>query len=84
MTKDSSTGYYVVEVPDEFANGSVIFTENSTATINRYPADMEPGLELSGSSMKFSANYYNKTNYNNFKDKSYNCNNCSKQNLPIR
>ena len=57
MTKDSSTGYYVVEVPDEFANGSVIFTENSTATINRYPADMEPGLELSGSSMKFSANH---------------------------
>lgn len=57
MTKDSSTGYYVVEVPDEFANGSVIFTENSTATTNRYPADMEPGLELSGSSMKFSANH---------------------------
>ena len=57
MTKDSSTGYYVVEVPDEFANGSVIFTENSTATTNRYPADMEPGIELSGSSMKFSANH---------------------------
>ena len=57
MTKDSSTGYYVVEVPDEFANGSVIFTESSTATTNRYPADMEPGLELSGSSMKFSANH---------------------------
>ncbi len=57
MTKDSSTGYYVVEVPDEFANGSVIFTESSTATTNRFPADMEPGLELSGSSMKFSANH---------------------------
>lgn len=57
MTKDSSTGYYVVEIPDEFANGSVIFTENSTATTNRYPADMEPGIELSGSSMKFSANH---------------------------
>ena len=57
MTKDSSTGYYVVEVPDEFANGAVIFTESSTATTNRYPADMEPGLELSGSSMKFSANH---------------------------
>lgn len=57
MTKDSSTGYYVVEVPDGFANGSVIFTEDKTATTNRYPADMEPGLELSGSSMKFSANH---------------------------
>lgn len=57
MTKDSSTGYYVVEVPDEFANGAVIFTESSTATTNRFPADMEPGLELSGSSMKFSANH---------------------------
>ena len=57
MTKDSSTGYYVVEVPDGFANGSVIFTEDETATINRYPADMEPGLKLSGSSMKFSANH---------------------------
>ena len=53
MTLDSSTGYYVTEVPAGFENGLVIFTESSTATTNRYPADMEPGLELNGDTKLF-------------------------------
>lgn len=53
LTLDSSTGYYVTEVPDGFEDGMVIFTESSTATNNRYPADMEPGLELEGETKLF-------------------------------
>ncbi len=55
MTVDSATGYYVVEVPENLANGLAIFTESETATTNRYPADMQPGLELGGKTMLFSA-----------------------------
>ncbi|MGN0462755.1 MAG: starch-binding protein, partial [Ruminococcus sp.] len=57
MTLDSSTGYYIIDVPEGFENGCVIFTEGATATTNRYPADMEPGLELGGSTKLFSANH---------------------------
>lgn len=57
MTLDSSTGYYVVEVPESLANGLVIFTENSTATTNRYPADMEDGVALNGNTMLLKANH---------------------------
>lgn len=57
MSKDSSTGYYVVEVPEDFSDGTVIFTESQSATTNRYPADMEPGLEIGGVTMLFSANH---------------------------
>lgn len=56
MTKDSNTGYYSLVVPESYKNGKVIFTESETATTNRYPADMQPGLSLNGSSMLFSAN----------------------------
>ena len=55
MTYDSSTGYYVVEVPEGLENGLVIFTESSTATTNRYPADMEDGLSLGGSTKLFTS-----------------------------
>ncbi len=57
MTLDSSTGYYAIEIPEDFANGYVIFTESSSASTNRYPADMQPGLELGGTSMLFKANH---------------------------
>lgn len=53
MTKDSTTGYYVVDVPEGLENGSVIFAESATSTKNRYPADMEPGLPLGGSTKLF-------------------------------
>ena len=56
MTYDSSTGYYVMDVPEGFEDGLVIFTESSTATTNRYPADLEAGMPLNGNTMLFSAN----------------------------
>ena len=57
MTKDSSTGYYVVEVPEELANGYVILTESKNATSNRYPADGETGMALNGKTMIMRANH---------------------------
>ena len=55
MTKDSSTGYYKLDVPSGFESGRVIFTENADATTNRYPADQIPGLEIGDSSKLFKA-----------------------------
>lgn len=57
MTLDSATGYYVIEVPEDFSEGYVIFTESETATSNRYPADMEPGMSIGGKTMLFKANH---------------------------
>ena len=57
MTKDSSTGYYYLEVPEGFEDATVIFTESETATTNRYPADMQPGLPLEGTTKIFKANH---------------------------
>ena len=57
MTKDSATGYYVVEVPEELANGYVILTESKNATSNRYPADGEEGMALNGKTMIMRANH---------------------------
>ncbi len=56
MTLDSSTGYYSIEVPDNLADGYVIFTESNDSTTNRYPADMQPGLSLNSKSMLLKAN----------------------------
>ncbi|MGN0497751.1 MAG: starch-binding protein [Acutalibacteraceae bacterium] len=55
MTYDSTTKYYVAEVPEGLENGRVIFTESKSATTNRYPSDQEGGLALGGNSMLFSA-----------------------------
>lgn len=55
MTLDSSTGYYVMDVPEGYENAVVMFTEGKDATTNRYPADGEDGLALGGNSMLFSA-----------------------------
>ena len=57
MQLDSTTGYYYYVLPDEFVDGLVIFTESSSSTTNRYPADMEPGLAIGGTSKLFSANH---------------------------
>ncbi len=57
MTKDPSTGYYVLEVDDTFANGLVIFTESFSTATNRYPADGEDGMPLNGKNMLMKANY---------------------------
>ena len=53
MTYNSSLGLYGIEVPDNLANGNVVFTETANATTNRYPADLEPGLPIGGKSMIF-------------------------------
>ena len=41
MTKDSATGYYVYEIPENIEKPRVIFYSSDT---NRYPADFEDGL----------------------------------------
>ena len=41
MTLDSSTGYYVYEIPENIEKPRVIFYSSDS---NRYPADMEKGL----------------------------------------
>ena len=56
MQKDS-TGYFVLEIPEEFSEGKIIFTESKDATTNRYPADSEPGLPLEGETKIFKANH---------------------------
>ena len=61
MTYNSQTKLYEIAVPDNLVNGNVIFTESSSATTNRYPANMEKGMQLSGSSMIFGANHSWKT-----------------------
>ena len=55
MTKDSATGYYKLEVPSGFENGRVIFSESANSKTNRYPANMQPGLDIGGSSKIFKA-----------------------------
>ena len=57
MTFDKESGYYAIDVDDTLVNGNVIFTESQSATTNRYPADKEKGMQLSGSSMLFGADY---------------------------
>ncbi len=57
MTKDPSTGYCVLEVPENLADGYVIFTESASATNNRYPADGEDGMPLAGRTMIMRAGY---------------------------
>ncbi|MEE0858673.1 MAG: alpha-amylase family glycosyl hydrolase [Acutalibacteraceae bacterium] len=58
MTYNTSLGLYEVEVPEDLwgDNAQIIFTESSSSS-NRYPADMQPGMNLSGTSHKFSASY---------------------------
>ena len=56
MKKDSSTGYYVLDIPETLSDGNIIFTESdSETTPNRYPANKEPGLPLEGKTKIFKA-----------------------------
>ena len=57
MTLDSTTGYYMLEVPEGFEDGKVIFTESKSATTKRYPADQKPGLSLEKTTKLFKANH---------------------------
>lgn len=51
----SKTGYYYYDVPDNFSDGMVIFSDGTGSDTNRYPADMQPGLQLGGASHLFSS-----------------------------
>ncbi|MDE5780681.1 MAG: starch-binding protein, partial [Lachnospiraceae bacterium] len=44
MTKDSDTGYYVYEIPENIEKPRVIFNCGKDDDVNRYPADQELGL----------------------------------------
>ena len=57
MTYNPEKKLYEWEPADELLNGYVIFTESSSATTNRYPADGEQGMPLNGVSMVFGANH---------------------------
>ena len=54
MTKNAD-GLYEYKVPDNLVNGRVIFSDGTNSATNRYPADMEPGLEIGDSSKIFKA-----------------------------
>lgn len=53
MTEKTSEGYYVLDVDSYKGTGQVIFSDNGSSS-NRYPADMQPGLSIGSTSMKFS------------------------------
>jgi alpha-amylase len=53
MTYDSSTGLYVIEVPEELTNGRVIFNAGNNSS-DRYPGDGAQGLAINGTDMIFS------------------------------
>ncbi|MDE7390406.1 MAG: starch-binding protein [Lachnospiraceae bacterium] len=55
MTRDSATGYFKYDVPDDFVNGAVMFSDGTGSDTNRYPADQQPGLELEDTTKLFSA-----------------------------
>ena len=57
MKQDAASGYYSLVVPDAFQNGLVIFSDGKENTKSRYPADLEEGLSIGGSSKLFAANH---------------------------
>lgn len=59
---ETSTGYYMLDV-ESMKNGQVIFSDGTGSDDNRYPADMQPGMKIEGTSKLFSkGNSW--TNYN--------------------
>lgn len=53
MTLDSTSGYYVLEVPSDLVNGKVIFSDGTET--NRYPAKGEEGLAINDTTMFLSS-----------------------------
>ena len=53
MSTINEYGFHQIEVPENLVNGRVIFTETSSATTNRYPADQKPGLAIENTSKIF-------------------------------
>ena len=57
MTQKNSAGYYMLNVDDYKDNGQVIFSDGADNTSNRYPANMQPGMKIAGSSKLFAASH---------------------------
>ncbi|MGN1132786.1 MAG: starch-binding protein, partial [Ruminococcus sp.] len=53
MEYDSSTGYYLIEVPDGLENGRVMFNAGNGSS-DRYPGDGAEGLAINDTNMIFS------------------------------
>ncbi len=53
--KSAKSGYLYYDLPDGFDSASVIWSDGVDGTSNRYPADMEPGLAIGGSSKLFTS-----------------------------
>jgi alpha-amylase len=53
--KSATSGYLYYELPEGFESASVIFSDGVDGTSNRYPADMQPGLAIGGSSKLFTS-----------------------------
>ena len=56
MTQKNSEGYLLLNVND-FRYGKVIFTEQGDSIYNRYPTDINPGMEIGGRSKLFGTDY---------------------------
>ena len=57
ITETTSDGYFKLNVTG-FENGRIIFSDGTGSASNRYPGDMQPGLEIGGSSKLFRQNYH--------------------------
>ncbi len=57
MTQDTEGGYFVLNIAEGFENGNVIFSDGTGYASNRYPADMQPGLQIQGVSHVLGKNY---------------------------
>ena len=54
-SKSATSGYYYYDLPDGYESASVIWSDGTDSTSNRYPADMEPGLSIGGTSKLFTS-----------------------------
>ncbi|MEE1125623.1 MAG: starch-binding protein [Acutalibacteraceae bacterium] len=53
--KSATSGYLYYELPEGFESASVIWSDGTDTASKRYPADMQPGLAIGGSSKLFTS-----------------------------
>lgn len=53
MTSGGPNGYWYYKVPANLRTGSRVIINTNNGNTNRYPADLQPGMELNGKSMVF-------------------------------
>ena len=81
MTYNSTTGLYEITIDSMLKNGNVIFTAGKSTT-DRYPAANDPGLDIGGKNMLFSAGY-SWTEYSSTQEELANTSTLSKEKLPL-